>query len=134
MTSRPVIYVDTSALAAVLIDQPESPALADWLDQTSALLVSSDLAETELRRIAIREGLEQSDVTSILDGVALAALDRAVYRNAGLLPMPYLRTLDALHLQAAVRLDASAVLTYDRRLTAAARSVGLDVIAPGATP
>ncbi len=41
MTSRPVIYVDTSALAAVLIDQPESPALADWLDQTSALLVSS---------------------------------------------------------------------------------------------
>ena len=133
MTSDLVAYVDTSALGALLIDQPESPALVDWLDQTSMTLVSSDLLETELRRLAIREGLDQSDVTRILDGVALAALDRAVYRNAGFLPMPYLRTLDALHLEAAVRLDASAILTYDHRLGEAARLIGLDVIAPGAT-
>lgn len=133
MTDRPVIYVDTSALGALLIDRPESSALLDWLDQTPATLVSSDLLETELRRVAVREELDQSDVTRILDGVGLAALDRAVYRGAGLLPMPYLRTLDALHLEAAMRLDASAVLTYDRRLGAAARSAGLDVIAPGVT-
>lgn len=131
MTSHPVVYVDTSALSALLIDQPESPALLDWLDGTPARLVSSDLLETELRRLAVREGLDQSDVSALLDGVALAALDRAVYRNAGLLPMPYLRTLDALHLEAAIRLDAAAVLTYDGRLGEAARSVGLDVIAPG---
>lgn len=54
MTSRPVVYVDTSALGALLIDQPESPALLDWLDRTSARLVSSDLLETELRRVASR--------------------------------------------------------------------------------
>lgn len=131
MTSRPVVYVDTSALGALLIDQPESPALLDWLDHTPATLVSCDLLETELRRIAIRESLDQSDVTALLDGVALAALDRAVYRNAGFLPMSYLRTLDALHLEAAIRLDASALLTYDRRLGKAASSAGLDVIAPG---
>lgn len=130
MTSSGVVYVDTSALAALLIDQPESAALLDWLDSTAAELVSSDLLETELRRVAVREGLDQSDVTRLLDGVALAALDRAVYRGAGYLPMPYLRTLDALHLEAAIRLDASAVLTYDRRLGEAARAAGLDVIAP----
>ena len=45
--------------------------------------------------------------------------------------MPYLRTLDALHLEAAMRLDATAVLTYDHRLGKAARAVGLQVIAPG---
>lgn len=95
------------------------------------MLISSDLLETELRRIAVREGLDQSDVTSVLDGVALAALDRAIYRSAGFLPMPYLRTVDALHLEAAMRLDASAVLTYDRRFGKAAQSAGLDVIAPG---
>ena len=106
MTSTPVVYVDPSALGALLIDQPESPALLDWLDQTPATFVSSDLLETELRRVAVREGLDQSDVTRILDGVALAALDRAVYRSAGFLSMPYLRTLDALHLEAAMRLDA----------------------------
>lgn len=133
MTSRPVIYVDTSALAALLIDQPERPALLDWLDQTRADLVSTDLLETELRRVAVREGLAQSDVTRLLDGIGLAALDRAVYRSASFLPMPYLRTLDALHLEAAMRLDVSAILTYDHRLGEAARSAGFDVIAPGTT-
>lgn len=131
MSAEPVVYVDTSALGALLIDQPESPALLEWLDRTPAVLVSSDLLETELRRLAVREGLEQSEVTRILDGIGLAALDRAVYRSAGFLPMPYLRTLDALHLEAAMRLDAVAILTYDRRLSEAARSAGLDVIAPG---
>ncbi|QOR69869.1 type II toxin-antitoxin system VapC family toxin [Ruania alkalisoli] len=133
MTDDPVIYVDTSALGALLIDQPESQALLDWFDQVPATLVSSDLLETELRRVAVRAGLDQSDVSRVLDGVGLAALDRAVYRSAGFLPMPYLRTFDALHLEAAMRLDASAILTYDRRLGEAARSAGLNVIAPGAT-
>lgn len=128
------MYVDTSALGALLVEQLESDALESWLDQTSDMLVSSDLLEVELRRLAVREGVDQADVTRLLDGVSIAALDRAVYRSAGLLPMPYLRTLDALHLEAAIRLDAAAVLTYDRRLSKAARSVGLRVVAPGAAP
>ena len=134
MTSRTVVFVDTSALVALLVEQLESDALESWLDQTSDMLVSSDLLEVELRRLAVREGIDQADVTRLLDGVSLAALDRAVYRSAGLLPMPYLRTLDALHLEAAMRLDAAAVLTYDRRLSKAARSVGLRVVAPGTAP
>lgn len=134
MTSRTVVYVDTSALGALLVERLESDALENWLDQTSDMLVSSDLLEIELRRLAVREGIDQADVTRLLDGVSLAALDRAVYRSAGLLPMPYLRTLDALHLEAAMRLDAAAVLTYDRRLSKAAQSVGLRVVAPGAAP
>ena len=131
MTPGAIVYVDTSALGALLIEQPESNALVEWLDRTADVLVSSDLLETELRRIAVREGIDQGAVTRILDGVGLAALDRAVYRGAALLPMPYLRTLDALHLEAAMRLDATAVLTYDHRLGKAARAVGLQVIAPG---
>lgn len=130
MTARAVVYVDTSALGALLIEQAESEALLEWLDRTPAALVASDLVETELRRVAVREGLDQADVTRLLDGVALAALDRAVYRSAGFLPMPYLRTPDALHLEAAMRLNAAAILTYDHRLGEAARVVGLDVIAP----
>lgn len=126
-----VVYVDTSALAALLKPEPESESLERWLDDTSATLVSSDLLETELRRVAVRDGLSQTDVTALLDGVALAALDRAVFRNAGFLPMEMLRTLDALHLEAAIRLDADAMLTYDQRLALAAEAAGLTVIAPG---
>ena len=81
--------------------------------------------------MAVSEGRDQAKVSAILEGVSLAALDRAVYRSAGFLPMPYLRTLDALHLEAAIRLDVDAVLTYDHRLADAARAAGLDVIAPG---
>lgn len=128
----PLVYVDTSAVGALLVAQPGTEDLVSWLDQADARLVSCDLLETELRRMAVREGRDQSKVSAILDGVSLAALDRATYRSAGFLPMPYLRTLDALHLEAAIRLDADAVLTYDRRLAAAAKSAGLDVIAPGA--
>jgi len=128
----PLVYADTSALGALLVAQAETQALVDWLDQTPATLVSSDLLETELRRMAVREERDQSKVSAILEGVSLAALDRATYRSAGFLPMPYLRTLDALHLEAAMRLDVEAILTYDRRLGEAARAAGLDVIAPGA--
>lgn len=132
MTHVPLVYVDTSAVGALLVAQPGTEDLVSWLDRADARLVSCDLLETELRRMAVREGRDQSKVSAILDGVSLAALDRATYRSAGFLPMPYLRTLDALHLEAAIRLDADAVLTYDRRLAAAAKSAGLDVIAPGA--
>ena len=131
MRDRPLVYVDTSALEALLIAQAETQALVEWLDSSDATLVSSDLLETELRRMAVREGRDQEKVTQILDGVSLAALDRAVYRSAGLLPMPYLRTLDALHLEAAIRLEADAVLTYDLRLGEAAKAAGIDVVAPG---
>lgn len=134
MKDVPLVYVDTSALGALLVAQAETEALVDWLDQTPAQLVSSDLLETELRRMAVREVRDQSKVSAILEGVSLAALDRATYRSAGFLPMPYLRALDALHLEAAMRLDVEAVLTYDHRLGEAAKAAGLQVIAPGAQP
>ena len=70
-------------------------------------------------------------MTRILDGVGRAALDRAVYRGAGLLPMPYLRGLEVLHFEAAMRLDATAVLAYGHRLGKATRAAGIQVIAPG---
>ncbi|MDY6054270.1 type II toxin-antitoxin system VapC family toxin [Micrococcus sp.] len=126
------VYVDTSALAALLLDQPHSEPLADWLDETPAELVSSDLLETEMRRIAVREALPQGQVSELLAGVSLATPDRAVYRGAGLLPIPHLRSLDAVHLESAIRLAADAVLTYDVRLAEAAQAVGLGVVTPGA--
>lgn len=130
--SHSIVYVDTSALGALLVDQPESASVLEWLDEAAASLVSSDLLETELRRLAVRVGADQRDVTQLLAGVSIAGLDRAVYRSAGLLPMPYLRSLDALHLEAALRLNATAILTYDARLIEAAWAVGLSPISPGA--
>lgn len=126
------IYVETSALAMLLTNHETTDDLVTWLDSTTADLVSSDLLETELRRVGHREGLSQFDVSRCLAGVALAELTRVAFRGAGLLSMPYLRSLDALHLQCALLMEADAILTYDRRLADAAREVGLKVISPGA--
>lgn len=122
------VYVDTSALGRILTEHG-APTTA-WLDAFDGELVSSDLLETELRRIAVRDGIAQEVVTELLEGVSLASLDRAVYRSAGMLPMRHLRTLDALHLEAAVRLDVDAILTYDVRLRSAATEIGIAVVAP----
>lgn len=124
------IYVDTSALGALLLAQPHTDALAAWLDATDEDLVSTYLLETEMRRIAVREEIDQAAVTRLLAGVSLAELDRAAFLEAGLLQDPHLRPLDALHLQGAIRLDVSGLLTYDRRLKYAAAALGFDVVSP----
>jgi uncharacterized protein len=127
------VYVDTSAAAKRLVREAESAALADYLDHLEAgeQPASSMLLETELRRFAMRLNLAQTAVSDLLDRIDLIEPDRSLFAEAGLLPGPALRTLDALHLATALRIDASAVVAYDHRLQQAARAVGLATIAPG---
>lgn len=124
------VYADTSAIACLLKAEPHTRAMRLWLEAGKCEVVSSDLLEIELRRLAVRLGRPQGEVTLILRGISLAELHRATLRSASMLPMPYLRTLDAIHLQAALDLESDAVLTYDMRLADAGREVGLEVIAP----
>lgn len=122
-------YLDTSAAGRLLVAEPESPALVGWLN-ADIDVVSSLLLETELRRLAVRQGIDQTVVSDILDGVTLYEVPSGVYRSAGLLPGPMLRSLDALHISVAVQLGADVVVTYDRRMQDAAAAAGLRVIAP----
>ncbi|WP_350338326.1 type II toxin-antitoxin system VapC family toxin [Corynebacterium afermentans] len=124
------VYADTSAIACLLKAEPHTRAMRLWLEAGKCEVVSSDLLEIELRRLAVRLGRPQGEVTLILRGISLAELNRATLRSASMLPMPYLRTLDAIHLQAALDLESDAVITYDMRLADAAREIGLEVIAP----
>ncbi|WP_425843228.1 type II toxin-antitoxin system VapC family toxin [Agrococcus sp. TSP3-2-1] len=123
-------YLDTSAAAKLLIEEPESAALAEWADDASVELVATLLLETELRRLAVRRDVPQMAVSSILDGVSLYEPSASLYREAGILPGATLRSLDALHLAGALRLGVDAMATYDDRLADAARSIGLAVVAP----
>lgn len=123
-------YLDTSAAAKFLVDEAESVPLAEWADTPGTYLVATHLLETELRRFAHRHRLPQADVSAILTRVDVHELPPSLYREAGLLPGESLRTLDALHLASAVRLDVDALVTYDLRLAEAAERVGLRVHAP----
>ncbi len=128
-----ILYIETSAAAKLLVDEPASSRLATRLDnavdQDDALL-SSMLLETELRRLAVRVDLAQAAVTHLLERFDLVETDRSLYREAGLLPGRHLRSLDALHLAAALRVGADVMVTYNHRQADAADAAGLPVLAP----
>lgn len=87
--------------------------------------------QLELRRLAHRDGYPQASVTEVLDRIELHALARSVYRDAGVIDGPDLRSLDALHLAGAGRLDVEAILVYDHVLSDGAVGLGFAVLQPG---
>lgn len=128
-----IFYVETSAAAKLLVDEPASSRLAARLDKAADqddALLSSMLLETELRRLAVRVDLAQTAVTHLLERFDLVETDRSLYREAGLLPGRHFRSLDALHLAVALRVGADVMVTYDCRQADAADAAGLPVLAP----
>jgi predicted nucleic acid-binding protein len=127
------VYLDTSAAAKLLVEEPESAELSAYLDELDAdeQILSTALLETELRRFGVRLNLAQVAVTELLARVGLVEPNRSVFYEAGLLPGNHLRSLDALHLATAIRVDASPIVAYDPQLLVAARSLGLETASPG---
>jgi predicted nucleic acid-binding protein len=130
-----VVYLDTSALVKLLVEEPESAALLAFLEH-HALRATSVVAEVEVLR-AVRRldggGAIERRAVEILGGLHLVELDKTVRQLAAALPSPALRSLDAIHLASALVLGESLhrLLAYDERLLQAARAAGLEVAAPG---
>jgi len=125
------IYVDSSAAVKLVSAEAETSALQGFLsDVGNAEILSSVLLETELRRTASRQGAAQGEVSEVLSGIDLLAAPRGLFHEAGLLAVPHLRSLDAIHLATALRIEASVLVTYDRRLGDAAEVVGIPAVAP----
>ena len=124
------VYLDTSAAVKLLVEEPESVALAQYLDQPNVETVACLLLETELRRFAVQHAIPQQEVTAILDTISLFDMPHSLYYEAGILPGRQLRSLDALHLVAAVRLATDVIVSYDNRLQEAAADLGLGILAP----
>lgn len=125
-----IVYLETSAAAKLIAREAETQALQIFLDDESTHVVSSALLETELRRAASREGIGQELVTDVLDKMELIDVDRAMYSHAGLLPGTHLRSLDALHIAAAMAAGADVIVSYDIRQKRAAGAAGMKTFAP----
>ena len=126
-------YLDTSALVKLVVTEPESAALRTWLEAQTQPLVSSDLARAELIRVTRRAAPQLVvHARQVLDILVLMPLSGPVFDQAGRLEPPTLRTLDAVHLAAALDLvdDLEVIITYDERLAEAARTNGVPVLAP----
>jgi predicted nucleic acid-binding protein len=124
-------YVDTSAFVKLVLDEPESLAMAEVFNRMP--LISSALLVTELLRTVRRDCPERTDhAIALLDHIATMPVSADVLMAAGFLDAPRMRSLDAIHLVSAlaVQPEVGPFITYDRRLAAAAEAVGLQVASP----
>jgi predicted nucleic acid-binding protein len=130
-----VIYLDSSALLKLVRQEEESAVLGEWLaGHIEEPVVSSELGRVEVLRAARRIGdLVVAEARAVVDELDLVPLDRAVQDVACDIGDPLLRSLDALHLASALLLgtDLTTFVSYDHRLTDAARAAGLVVATPG---
>ncbi len=128
------LYLDTSALVKVVVAEPESPALRSYLNgHPQDIRVTAALSRTELLRAIGRSGSFDAvaHARRVLARLDTVALTHRLLDEAGSLGPPSLRTLDAIHLAAALTTPAlRALVTYDARLAHAAESIGIAVIAP----
>ena len=124
-------YLDASAFIKLILPEPESHALREWL--RGRTWVSSILLRAEALRAASRHGTPAVDAAMrMLRRTEFIRLGRALLDHSAVVGAPDVRTLDAIHLTAAASLGASlgAVVTYDERLGEVARSLRMRVVSP----
>lgn len=138
-SSEPALYLDSSALIKLIVDEDETAALRELVDGRD--LITSEIALTEVQR-AIRRllvGRRRAPVQAVtsamehlLSGLAYVPVTRAVLLEAGAYGEAWLRALDAIHVASAlvVRDDIEAMVTYDGRQDQAAQRAGLVTLAP----
>lgn len=130
----PPLYVDTSALARVLLRASDAPVVVAEMASYGAL-VASRLLRTELLRVALRTD-SIVDAERLLNRVALIPLTDEVLGAAELLPPSTAATLDSIHLATALEVEGSTglsgMLTFDGQLAEGAAFHGLTVLAPSA--
>jgi hypothetical protein len=128
------VYLDASALAKLVLNEPETLALARFLEGWPSR-IASVIARVELIR-AVRREVQPADVfdraMAVLERMTLVDLEPAMITDACGVEPAGLRTLDAIHLATAlsIREGLAGMVTYDRRLADAARRAGLTVWFP----
>lgn len=126
-------YLDTSALVKLVVAEAETDALRSWIAEADRELVASNLVRTELMR-AVRRAVPDRTVRAqaVLDALTLTEVTASLFAEACRLEPSELRSLDAVHLAAALDLgdDLDGFVTYDERLAAAAAANGVVVVAP----
>ena len=126
-------YLDTSALVKLVVAEAETAALLTWLKVADRVPVSCDVARTELvRAIRRRAPARAVQAHRVLDTVTLLEISTAIVEEAGRLEPALLRSVDAVHLAAALALgdDLEGLVTYDEKLADAAELNGIAVTAP----
>ncbi len=130
------IYLDSSALVKLLVEEAETASLRDYLDtHPHSALVSSALILVEVNRAARLVSAElAADAAELCSEVDVIPISPDLLVEAGVLEPRTLRSLDAIHLASALRMarhGRTAFVAYDVRLLEAAEAAGLATASPG---
>jgi predicted nucleic acid-binding protein len=131
-----IIYIDTSAALKLVVEEPESAAVAEYLSAAAHRgdqLVASMLLYTELHCAGKRRALPSQLINSVLSGINLVDVARSDLMYAAAMPGK-LRSADAIHLATGIRLQVDALVAYDSELVSAAADAGLSALSPGKMP
>ncbi len=118
----------------LVIEEPESASLERHLGQ-QPVLATSRIALVEVQRataLANPAPEVQQEGERLLASCLLVDATDGLLRAAAALASAAVRTLDAIHLASALRIEADELVAYDRRLIEAAAERGLAVSSPGA--
>lgn len=130
-----VWYLDSSAIVKFAVTEPESDALSTWRAHlhTDDVLMTCELAVAEVVRAVRRVDGDVAVALAHLDSLEQLVIDRDLVLAAGEVAPSSIRTLDAIHLAAALAPgeELRAVVTYDTRMADAARGLGIATLAPG---
>jgi len=126
------LYLDSSAIVKLVVREPESTALRRYLRSDEARF-SCGLARVEVVRAVRPHGARAvSRARAVLGRIDLLRLDDALLDAAARMDPSSLRSLDAIHLAAAMALgnDLAALVTYDVRMADAAAELAVPVASP----
>lgn len=126
-------YPDTSAAVKLVVSEPHAKAMSSWANEHADLIVSSDLLRTELLRATLRGAPDEMPrARAVLDSITILTLPTPLFERAAELEPTLLRSLDAVHVAAALDLgdELDGIVTYDDRLAEAAKLHGVQVISP----
>jgi uncharacterized protein len=132
-SSSGLLYLDSSALVKLVVAEPETAALIEFLAKWPHR-VSSALARVEVLRAVKRAGVNPAGrrrASRVLARVALVRIDDSVLVMTARIGPAELRTLDAIHIATARSIgDLAGIVSYDVRLSRAAARARLRVWSP----
>lgn len=135
-----MVYVDTSALVALIVNEPGSAAVADWYEAVKGELVSAAWCVTEFgSALALKQRTAQLDGDQaraawvwferlVANDVRLLPVETVDFHRAAMLTLDAasgIRAADALHLACAERSGARSLVTLDAVMAKNARRVKL---------
>jgi uncharacterized protein len=136
------VYCDSSALLKRPFEEPESDELENYLQRRLSakdVLATSALTRVEVSRAirARRDDLEPAMWIEFerlaVSGVSELPLDAAALSLARRVGSPRLRSLDAIHLAAAIQGNSDVIVTYDQRLAEVAEEMGIEPVSPSSS-